>query len=447
MKEYASRSHINHPLYTRTMPDDDGPLVITASGDLILDVAQEEDGQRYSYRVDSKILKEKSRYFENLLSDRFSEGQQLSAALGALRLSGCSDIAEVSPEILPHISIVNVGRIAISKISALQNLIADFLRAIHGLDLGAPNPPVANLANLAVVADRFDAVACLSKYVQRRKHFQVIDAKSKGKLNPTLTEERVRQKLFVGLLFDHPPWVTKYSKHLLMRDSAQWRPGVEEDYTKALWWDIPNGVEDEMIQRREYILETINSLQAHFLKLYTSGERQCKLGYDTSLACDSFQLGEMVRFFHKIDTVRLQGKIYDNTEPTYYLGDIDRLLISLRQCSNYQIDNNHAHCGLRSRLLPLLDLVQNQLGLDTGSLDIGICSECWNHRRAEYAWRLAKRPVLWTHPRSLAGNRTLANGFQRKGHQRTPSGCLRKHVTVRDLFMAVEKDWTAGNTF
>jgi hypothetical protein len=447
MKEYASRSHINHPLYTRTMPDDDGPLVITASGDLILDVAQEEDGQRYSYRVDSKILKEKSRYFENLLSDRFSEGQQLSAALGALRLSGCSDIAEVSPEILPHISIVNVGRIAISKISALQNLIADFLRAIHGLDLGAPNPPVANLANLAVVADRFDAVACLSKYVQRRKHFQAIDAKSKGKPNPTLTEERVRQKLFVGLLFDHPPWVTKYSKHLLMRDSAQWRPGVEEDYTRALWWDIPNGVEDEMIQRREYILETINSLQAHFLKLYTSGERQCKLGYDTSLACDSFQLGEMVRFFHKIDTVRLQGKIYDNTEPTYYLGDIDRLLISLRQCSNYQIDNNHAHCGLRSRLLPLLDLVQNQLGLDTGSLDIGICSECWNHRRAEYAWRLAKRPVLWTHPRSLAGNRTLANGFQRKGHQRTPSGCLRKHITVRDLFMAVEKDWTAGNTF
>jgi hypothetical protein len=447
MKEYASRSHINHPLYTRTMPDDDGPLVITASGDLILDVAQEEDGQRYSYRVDSKILKEKSRYFENLLSDRFSEGQQLSAALEALRLSGCSDIAEVSPEILPHISIVNVGRIAISKISALQNLIADFLRAIHGLDLGVPNPPVANLANLAVVADRFDAVACLSKYVQRRKHFQVIDAKSKGKPNPTLTEERVRQKLFVGLLFDHPPWVTKYSKHLLMRDSAQWRPGVEEDYTKALWWDIPNGVEDEMIQRREYILETINSLQAHFLKLYTSGERQCKLGYDTSLACDSFQLGEMVRFFHKIDTVRLQGKIYDNTEPTYYLGDIDRLLISLRQCSNYQIDNNHAHCGLRSRLLPLLDLVQNQLGLDTGSLDIGICSECWNDRRAEYAWRLAKRPVLWAHPRSLAGNRTLANGFQRKGHQRTPSGCLRKHVTVRDLFMAVEKDWTAGNTF
>jgi hypothetical protein len=445
MKEYASRSQIKHPLFTMSEGDED-PLNIAASGDLILDVAQEENAQRYSYRVDSKMLQHHSRYFENLLSDRFREGQQLSAALEALRLSGYSDIAQVSPEVLPHVAIVNVGRIAISKSSALRALLADFLRALHGLDLGVSNPPVANLANLAVVADRFDAVACLSKYVQRRKYTHVIDAKSKGKANPVLTEERVRQKLFVGLLFDHPSWVTKYSKHLIMRDSVQWQPGVEVDHSKALWWDLPNGAEDEMIQRREYILETINSLQGHFLKLYTSGERQCKLGYDTSLQCDSFQLGEMVRFFHKIDTVRLQGKIYDNTEPTYYLGDIDRLLLSLRQCSNYQIDNNHAHCGLRSRLLPLLDLVQNQLSLDTGSLDIGICSECWNHHRSEYAWSLAKRPVLWAHPRSLTGNRTLANGFYRKGHQRTPSSCLNRHVAVRDLFMAVDKDWTARDT-
>lgn len=432
------------------MPDEDDSLVVVASsGDLILDIAQDECSQRYSYRVNSGILQQNSRYFENLLSDRFSEGQQLSAALGALKLQGHSDFADVLPDALPHILIINVGRISIIKSFALQTLLADFLRAVHGLDLTVSNPPVANLANLAVVADRFDAVACFSTYIRRRKYLQLVDAKSRGKPNPTLTEERVRQKLLIGSMFDHPLWVTRYSKHLVMRDSVQWRPGVEEDHTKALWWDIPNGVEDEVIKRREYILETINSLQAHFLKLYTSGERQCKLGYDTSLACDSFQLGEMVRFFTlKIDTVRLQGKIYDNTEPTYYLGDIDRLLLSLRQCSNYQIDNNHAHCGLRSRILPLLDLIQNQLSLDTGSLDIGICSECWQNNRAEYAWSLAKRPVMWAHSRSLTGNRTLANGFQRKSHQRASShSCLSKHLAVRDLFMAVERNWTAGDAF
>lgn len=438
-------SHIKHPLYN-TMSDDDDPLIVAASGDLVLDIAQEDNGQRYSYRVDSQTLQQNSRYFENLLSDRFSEGQQLSATLRALKLGGYADIAEAPADVLTHISIVNVGRIAISKNSAIKLLLADFFRAVHGLDLAIPNPPIGNLANLAVVADRFDAVACLAKYVQRRKYLQFADAKAKGKTAPVLNEERVRQKLFAGLLFDHPPWVTRYSKHLIMRDSMQWRPGTEEDHTKALWWDIPNGVEDEMIQRREYILETINSLQAHFLRLYTSGERQCKLGYDTSLQCDSFQLGEMVRFFHKIDTVRLQGKIYDTTEPTYYLGDIERLLFSLRQTSNYQVDSNHGHCGLRSRLLPLLDLIQNHLSLDTGSLDIGICAECWNNHRAEYAWSLAKRPVLWAHPRSLTGNRALANGFSRKGIQHS-SSCLSKHVAVRDLFMAMDRDWTARDVY
>ncbi|KAI4655485.1 hypothetical protein J4E93_000197 [Alternaria ventricosa] len=429
------------------MSDDEDALVIAADGDLILDVAQEEGGQRFSYRVDSKTLQQNSRYFENLLSDRFNEGQRLTAALEALALSSYSKIADAPAHVLPHIAIVNVGRVAVAKASSIRNLVADFLRAIHGLDLAVTNPPIANLANLAVVADRFDAVAGLSKHIQRKKYLQLIDAKSRGKPAPTQTEERIRQKLFVGLLFDHPSWVTRYSKHLIMRDSVQWRPGTEEDHTKALWWDIPNGVEDELIQRREYILETINSVQAHFLKLYTSGERQCKLWYDTSLQCDSFQLGEMIRFFSKIDTVRLQGKIYDNTEPTYYLGDIDRLLSSLRQCSNYQVDSNHGHCGLRGRILPLLDLIQNQLSLDTGSLDIGICAECWNNHRSEYAWQLAKRPVMWAHPKSLTGNRALTTAVARKSHQKTPSSCLSRHVAVRDLFMAVERDWTARDVY
>lgn len=421
------------------MLDDDEPCVIAPTGDLILDVTQEQGGLQFSYRVDSKVLQAKSRYFEKLLSDRFSEGRQLLAALEAWKISGHASIAEAPADVLPRVAIVNVGRTALAKASSLQNLVADFLRALHGLDLAVLSPPISNIANLAVVADRFDAVACLTSYVRRRKFLQLVDAKAKGKLSPTLTEERIRQKLFVGLYFDQPSWVTRYSKHLIMRDSVQWRPGTEEDHSKALWWDIPNGVEDELIQRREYILETINSLQAHFLRLYTSGERQCKLGYDTSLQCDSFQLGEMVRFFHKIDTVRLQGTIYDSTEPVYYLGDIERLLASFRQCSNYQIDANHAHCGLRSRLLPLLDLIQNQLSLETGSLDIGICAECWHNDRSGYAWSLAKRPVMWAHSRSFAGNRS--NGA-RKEHDRTASSCTSRHGTVRDLFMAVDRHWT-----
>ena len=74
------------------MSDEEELLVIAAKGDLVIDVAQEEGGQRFLYRVDSKTLQQNSRYFENLLSDRFSEGQQLAKALGALELGGHGDM-------------------------------------------------------------------------------------------------------------------------------------------------------------------------------------------------------------------------------------------------------------------------------------------------------------------------------------------------------------------
>ena len=100
-----------------------------------------------------------------------------------------------------------------------------------------------------------------------------------------------------------------------------------------------------MIQRREYILDTLQSIQTHFIKLYTLGERQCKLGYGSSIQCDSFQLGEMMRFFHRVDTFPLRGSIFNPDGTTQYQGDIERLIDALRQCPEYQIDANHKHCG------------------------------------------------------------------------------------------------------
>lgn len=219
-------------------------IIIEPAGDLILDVSQQEGGARFSYRVESETLQQSSRYFENLLSDRFSEGQNLSAALDALKIAGHSNIADVPADALPRVSIVNVGRL--SKVSSIQTLTADFLRALHNQDLPA-QPPIANLANLAVVADRFDALPYFARYIQKKKFLQIVDAKTKSRSSISLGEERIRQKLLIGLFFDYPSWVTRYSKHLILRDSVQWRPGVEVDDTAALWWDIPNGVEGAML--------------------------------------------------------------------------------------------------------------------------------------------------------------------------------------------------------
>jgi hypothetical protein len=151
----------------------------------------------------------------------------------------------------------------------------------------------------------------------------------------------------------------------------------------------------------------------------------------------------MIRFFLRLGTIRLQGTIYDSEEPALYSGDMNQLLESLRQVSSYQIDRNHAHCGLRVRIIPLLELIQGQLNLDTTNTDIGLCLECWTQHRKAYAWSLAKRPVLWTPSSSLTGRQNLALGFKNNRYGGEPSSCLDRHLAVRDMFMAVERDWTA----
>jgi hypothetical protein len=215
--------------------------VIASAGDIVLDIHQNSP-DHFQYRVNSAALRQNSRYFEALLSDRFSEGSRVQTELQTLKLSGkYISVAEVPAHELPVIAISDVGKI--SKVNTIKNLVADFLRALHGLDLAISSPPIANLANLAVVADRFDALPHFSKYIARKKYLQTLEAKTKSKAAPGITEERTRQKLLIGVLFDHAPWVTKYSKSLIMSDSVRWKPQAEEDPAAALWWDIPRGLE------------------------------------------------------------------------------------------------------------------------------------------------------------------------------------------------------------
>lgn len=172
--------------------------------------------------------------------------------------------------------------------------------------------------------------------------------------------------------------------------------------------------------RRESILDTIQSMQAYFLKLYTSKQRQCKLGYDSSPQCDSFQLGEMVRFLTRIGTLRLQGMIYDCGDPEPYVGTIDHLLDTLRQCPSYQINSHHSHCGLRARLIPLLDLIHRYL-----DSEIGVCAKCWGLGGDKLMWSKHPRPEHWTFspPRTIRRNK------------------CEQHERAREMFTARERNW------
>ena len=135
------------------------------------------------------------------------------------------------------------------------------------------------------------------------------------------------------------------------------------------------------------MLRTVASLQTHFIDLYTSRTRQCALGYDSSGACDSFQLGEMIKFLSKkglLFLIPFQSASPDEpdyTWPEAYSGDIENLIGLLRQCPPYQIDQNHHHCGLRGRVLPALDYIKDCL--DTG---VGINPMRWKTDRAAQTW-------------------------------------------------------------
>ena len=412
-------------LEERSGEDAELPTVISNSGDLLLYVLHDlgnTNTQTHAYRVETSKLRRTSRFFDRLLSGPFAEAQRVAEELEHLR-GKHNNVAEASVLELPSITIKDVGRVSVSK--GVQQLMADLLRALHGQAMEGKVSVVPNIANLAVVADRLDALPSLSEYVRRHKLLR-------GKEMPEskLSEERLRQKIYVGILLEHEAWVTSPSQRLITRGSERWKPDAE-DTDAACWWNLPRGLEEELQYRRECLLDSLGSLQLHFIELYTSRERQCKLGYDSSPQCDAFQLGEMMRFFSRLSLLRVQNAIYSvDMTPHIFTGDIYQLIGTLRQCPSYQIDNNHTHCGLRARLIPILDLIEQALA------EVGICAECWQQRRDGYAWSTAKRLPIW--------RRAGPQGLRMSGRK---GPCANNHLAVKDMFTAVLRDWTARDAY
>jgi hypothetical protein len=415
-----------HPEATSTAASTATPAEEQSTGDSIVDIDPKGDVVLYishetastahlnRFRVNSSPLKTSSKYFASLLQGRFGESEQVEKRHVELRKQ-YGNFGDVPAAELPVIQIRDVGRI--SAVKSIEALCTDFLSILHDKET-PPAPPVVNVANLAIVADRFDALDAVRGYVRRKKMLRAIDGKTTAKAEIALSEEKVRQRLLVAILLEYPHWTEKYSARMILRGWVD----REVDETSALWWDLPARVEDELAHRRNCILGTIQSLEHHFLRQYTSRTRQCRFGYDSSAQCDSFQLGEMVRFFSRIGTIQLRGTIMDEEEPPgAFAGDVHTLLDTLRQVPEYQIDTNHHHCGIRTSLVAILDTINECL------LHIGICQECWIGSRNEQSWMDAKRPMLWK--RQLLRLRT--------------SGHHELHTNVRAVFTAVERDWGA----
>ncbi|KAK7739104.1 hypothetical protein SLS62_011304 [Diatrype stigma] len=245
------------------------------------------------------------------------------------------------------------------------------------------------------------------------------------------TEEVLRQKILVAWLLDQPVRFQNATRELIMNGSCRWSPffGVDgedegaegEDGDEAMgtsWWYLPDGLEQELQYRRHCILNTIGSIQQHFLRLYSTTtttprapstpstttpplsrgiglvissarpqrpkRQQCQLGYDSSAACDSYQLGEMVKFLLSRGLLAFADCSPSSLEtlPDAARWPVDALLAALRQCPAYQVDKHHANCGLRTRLLPILDFVRGLLS--AGSVPVSCAA--WRRDRAAAAW-------------------------------------------------------------
>lgn len=422
-------------------------MIIDSGGDLLLHVNYYEDFSQ-EYRVSISALREHSAYFSALLdSTKFSEGIAVKSKLADLRKMHIQIKSTPATE-LPRISISDVGigpRTADDTVEAAFRL---FLRLLHSSSSGIAGGK-AHIRLLFALVIRFaDIFTCATRLSQNLQRLWENEYAHRLSLSYTKEgeEAKTRQMLYIALRLGVPNDIWKYSAALVVWGSQRWLDedpdiGSTNSRSRYPWEYLPMGVEgelcarefqviaknrkEELAGRRSYVLDTIASLQSSFLEQYSSRKPQCKLRYDSSVACDAFQLGEMVRFFKRKGTLDLRSTFAGSQEDLKpFEGNLAGLLRILKECPMYQIDTNHFHCGLRTRLIPRVNIMDpwNQVGL---------CLDCWQNERNNESW-LGNPNKAWSYGSHLEDQR-----------KKVASLCL-AHRRAKRMYTASDRDWT-GN--
>ncbi|KAI1076347.1 hypothetical protein F5B20DRAFT_321776 [Whalleya microplaca] len=396
---------------------------------------------RLAFRVSVSTLKSQSKYFEKLLGDmRFKEAKDIASAFSALSLKNVKPGAADEVD-LPWVKIHDDDEA--THYAYRDSAFGDLLRILHAKETVTKPVTMPFVTTLAVLADRFDCTSSVSKHLTGGLKFKwpvtsrkpVRDEVARMSRN---NEDVLRQKILVSWLLNQPARFQAATKEIIMNGSCRWSSFPEEnDTSDATWWYLQDGLEEELQFRRQCILNTIASVQRHFLNLYTSRTRQCKLGYDSSAACDSYQLGEMFKFLvnkNLMFLVDFSPGSLDSIADTSLL-QIDTILSTLRQCPSYQLDKNHTNCGLRTRVSSILDFIQGLLS--ASSIPIG--RSTWKSNRQLAAWMPSDAEeqgkdegIQFRFTRSLANDQRFR--FE---------DALGAEKFARDVFTASSWDWTA----
>ncbi|GKT57196.1 hydroxyproline-rich glycoprotein [Colletotrichum tofieldiae] len=396
---------------------------------------------RVAYRVKLSVLKRHSRYFENLLGNKqFSEASNVEETLARLATEKLK-LAEVDPRDLPWITIVDDDEA--TRSIGREKVFEDLMRIMHGKQIQSTTVNMLHVTTLAILADRFDCRSLVSRYLSIELKFKwpLTSAKAAraGTQKKTLdVENLLRQKILVAWLLEQPPRLHNYTRELILRGSVRWSALSLDEFSRTeLWWHLPDGLERELQYRRECVLNTIASVHRHFIALYSSRDRQCKLGYDSSSACDSFQLGQMLKFFTSkelIGIVDFGPSSYDNI-PDSSVIDIEEILAMLKQVPGYQIDKNHTNCGIRTRLEPIVEYIRSMLS----STVLSISQVDWKNNRVSASWVPDDDEVasLDNEEKKFEFTRGLASD-QRLRYE----GNMYADKMARKLFTADKWDWT-----
>lgn len=181
-------------------------------------------------------------------------------------------------------------------------------------------------------------------------------------------------------------------------------------------------------------MESVWSLIHACITAYSSKTRQCRLGYDTSPQCDSFQLGEFIRFLTRCNLLQFTSNLTFEQPATGNRKDVSETLTTLKGCPNYQLDSNHSHCGPRKQLLAGLRFIESCL---TES-EIGICLDCWNDRNnVQRSWSQGRDALIFDVARA-SRERARWRGMPR-GHATHSSP--HQENAASGFFTAEEKLW------
>ncbi|KUI55285.1 hypothetical protein VP1G_02623 [Cytospora mali] len=424
-----------------------------------------------AYRVDLATLKKHSKYFTNLLGDtRFQEARTIESRFRDLALRG-EKPSDLDAEHLPRVEITDDDEA--TRSAGREDVFRDMLRVLHGGGIVTRPVTMLYVATLAVMADRFACTAAVSRYLGTGLKFKwpaTPSPKPSGEVEGMASlshgaEEVLRQKILVSWLLDQPVRFQAATKELVLFGSHRWSAGgAEEDEEdedaetdaatasrqEALWWYLPDELEEELHFRRALILRTLASILSHFLRVYSSRARQCKLGYDSSSACDSFQLGEMVKFLtskNLLFLVNFSPSPPDAGVKDFAAVDVGSIISTLKQTPSYQIDKHHTHCGLRSRILPILEYVQTMLSSNAVPLSLqgwkkdskattwqrsSSAEEDGTHRRKDFDTGKAGKDKsrVFRFTRAVATDQRLRY-----------EGAMAADSMAKQLFLAEEWDW------